>query len=59
MIASSHRAAVDTARQPAEKTTLNNKDGREIPCQPCRNSSTSRFAIGRITSGSDPRSGQT
>src|SRR5271167_5532 len=33
-----HRAAVESARQVAEKPALNASEGREIPCQPCRNS---------------------
>src|ERR1700678_4414532 len=42
-----HRAAVESARQVAEKPTLNAREGREIPCQPCRNSSISPVT-GRI-----------
>src|SRR5262249_38562255 len=56
--ARSHLAVVDNARQQIEKPTLNASEGREIPCQPSRNSSnnlTKNFIAGSSTT---PNSGR-
>src|SRR6185437_9482915 len=57
-IARIHRAAVDSARQAIENPTLNASEGREIPCQTCRNSSISPVR-GRIRRYSESESGGT
>src|SRR6185437_742036 len=54
-IARIHRAAVDRARQVIENPMLNASEGREIPCQTCRNSSINP-ARGRITGYSESES---
>jgi hypothetical protein len=52
--ARNHRAAVDSVTQDAAKAMLKNGDGRDIPCQPRRSSSTN-FIMGHISRSANPK----
>src|ERR1700676_3857077 len=52
-----HRAAVDTARQDTAKPMPNTGEVRDVPCQPCRNSSIN-FTMGHINRSANPKQGQ-
>ena len=45
------------ALQDAAKPMLNSADGREVPCQPCRNSSIN-LAMGHISRSAKPEQGR-
>jgi hypothetical protein len=52
-----HRTAVDKPTQVAANPMLKSGDGRDIPCQPRRNSSIN-FNMGHISRSANPEYGQ-